>query len=57
MTIFLSETFVLVSLLAVALLITLVGGLFVIITLCNDKDQSEACYDKRRRERAINQDR
>ena len=40
------------SLLALSLLITIAGGLFVIIKLCNDTDQKEVSYDKRRREQA-----
>ena len=46
----LNENFIIVSLLLITILVTLIGGLFVIVKLCKDKEQVEVGYVARRRE-------
>jgi hypothetical protein len=47
---------IILSLIAVAVSITLTSGLFVIIMLCKYNDRLKDGYDERRRERIANQD-
>ncbi len=56
MTVLLNSGVIILSLIAVAVSITLTSGLFVIVMLCKYSGRPEDEHDKRRRKRVINQD-
>ena len=54
MTVLFNESAVILSLLAVTIIVSLIGGLFVIIKLCKENDDLRVANERQRREQADN---